>query len=103
MPRALHNLEVLAQKYFKVEPLVAGQGAAEWGIELDVADPKTVGADRVLNVIAAHALYEGDLIIIDFGTATTVDPSQVQAWARTDRSGWRSSTKSPQPSSGHSR
>ena len=73
VPRALHNLEVLAQKYFKVEPLVAGQGAAEWGIALDVADPKTVGADRVLNVIAAHALYEGDLIIIDFGTATTFD------------------------------
>jgi len=73
VPRALHNLEVLASKYFGVEPLVAGQGAAEWGIALGVADPKTVGADRVLNVIAAHALYEGDLIVIDFGTATTFD------------------------------
>jgi type III pantothenate kinase len=73
VPRALHNLEVLASKYFGVEPFVAGQGAAEWGIALDVADPKTVGADRVLNAIAAHALYEGDLIVIDFGTATTFD------------------------------
>ena len=73
VPRALHNLEVLSQKYFKVEPLVAGQGAAEWGIELDVAEPKSVGADRVLNAIAAHALHEGDLIVIDFGTATTFD------------------------------
>src|ERR671917_2577914 len=43
VPRALHNLEVLASKYFHVEPLVAGQGAADYGIELDVADPKTVG------------------------------------------------------------
>jgi type III pantothenate kinase len=73
VPRALHNLEVLAAKYFKVEPMIAGEPPAEWGIELDVADPPTVGADRVLNAIAAHALYEGDLIVIDFGTAATFD------------------------------
>lgn len=73
VPRALHNLEVLASKYFGVEALVAGQGAAEWGVELDVAEPGSVGADRVLNAIAAHALYEGDLVVIDFGTATTFD------------------------------
>jgi type III pantothenate kinase len=73
VPRALHNLEVLAGKYFGVEPLVAGQPPVEWGIALDVDEPASVGADRVLNVIAAHALYEGDLIVIDFGTATTFD------------------------------
>lgn len=73
VPRALHNLEVLASKYFGVEPLVAGEGAADWGIELDVAEPGSVGADRALNAIAAHANHEGDLIVIDFGTATTFD------------------------------
>ena len=73
VPRALHNLEVLAQKYFGVEPLIAGRPPVEWGIELDVAEPASVGADRVLNVIAAHALHEGDLIVVDFGTATTFD------------------------------
>ena len=73
VPRALHNLEVLARKYFKVEPVIAGAAAAAWGIELDVADPRTVGADRVLNAIAAHALHPGDLIVVDFGTATTFD------------------------------
>jgi type III pantothenate kinase len=73
VPRALHNLEVLARKYFGVEPLIAGQGTAEWPIALDVPDPKTVGADRVLNAIAAHAAHPGDLIVIDFGTATTFD------------------------------
>ena len=73
VPRALHNLEVLARKYFHVEPLVAGQGAAEWPIALDVPDPQTVGADRVLNAIAAHAAHGGDLVVIDFGTATTFD------------------------------
>jgi type III pantothenate kinase len=73
VPRALHNLEVLASKYFGAEPLVAGEGAVPWGIELDVAEPKSVGADRVLNAIAAHKLYEGDLIVVDFGTAATFD------------------------------
>ena len=73
VPRALHNLEVLARKYFGVEPMIAGQDTAEWPIALDVPDPKTVGADRVLNAIAAHAAHPGDLIVIDFGTATTFD------------------------------
>ncbi|HEX7784124.1 MAG TPA: type III pantothenate kinase [Sphingobium sp.] len=73
VPRALHNLEVLSTKYFKVDPLIAGQAPVEWGIELDVAEPASVGADRVVNAIAAHHLYSGDLIVIDFGTATTYD------------------------------
>jgi type III pantothenate kinase len=73
VPRAQHNLEVLASKYFKVEALIAGESGAEYGIGLDVEEPKSVGADRVLNAIAAHALHEGDLIVIDFGTATTFD------------------------------
>jgi type III pantothenate kinase len=78
VPRALHNLEVLATKYFHSEPLVAGQGRAAWPVAFDVDEPENVGADRALNVIAAHAKYPGDLIVVDFGTATTfdlVDPS----------------------------
>ena len=73
VPRALHNLEVLATKYFGVTPLVAGEAPVEWGIALDVAEPRSVGADRVLNTIAAHEAHPGDLIVIDFGTATTFD------------------------------
>jgi type III pantothenate kinase len=53
--------------------MIAGQGAASWGVELDVEEPASVGADRVLNAIAAHARHSGDLIVIDFGTATTFD------------------------------
>lgn len=78
VPRALHNLEVLAEKYFGVEPLIAGQGKAAWPIALDVDEPQNVGADRALNAIGAHAKHLGNLIIVDFGTATTfdvVDPS----------------------------
>jgi len=73
VPRALHNLEVLAAKYFHVDPLVAGQGKASWPIVLDVDEPHNVGADRALNAIAAHEKHSGDLIVIDFGTATTFD------------------------------
>ena len=73
VPRALHNLEVLAMKYFQVEPLVAGQGKAAWPIALDVDEPHNVGADRALNAIGAHAKHDGDLIVVDFGTATTFD------------------------------
>jgi type III pantothenate kinase len=73
VPRALHNLEVLANKYFRVEPLIAGQGAAAWPLMLDVDEPQNVGADRALNAIAAHAKHPGELIVIDFGTATTFD------------------------------
>jgi type III pantothenate kinase len=73
VPRALHNLEVLASKYFHAKPLVAGEGIAEWPLDLDVDEPHNVGADRALNSIAAHSKYQGELIVIDFGTATTFD------------------------------
>ncbi|MAW89949.1 MAG: pantothenate kinase [Altererythrobacter sp.] len=73
VPRSIHNLTVLAQKYFSVEPVIAGQGEAEWGFELDIEQPSSLGADRALNALAAHAKYDGDLIVIDFGTATTFD------------------------------
>lgn len=73
VPRAIHNLTVLSEKYFGVTPLVAGQDTADWGISVDVDEPRSLGADRALNAIAAHAKYDGDLIVIDFGTATTFD------------------------------
>ena len=73
VPRAIHNLTVLGEKYFGLTPLIAGEGAAEWGIAVDVDEPRSLGADRALNAIAAHAKYDGDLIVVDFGTATTFD------------------------------
>ncbi len=73
VPRALHNIEVLARNYFNTEPLIAGQGKADYAIDIDVPDPRSLGADRAVNAIAAHAKYPGDLIVVDFGTATTFD------------------------------
>ena len=73
VPRALHNLQLLADKYFNVDALLAGRAPLEWGIALDVKEPGSVGADRAVNAIAAHHGYAGDLITISFGTATTLD------------------------------
>ena len=73
VPRALHNLTVLVSKYFGHEPLVAGLAPADYAIDIDVDEPRSLGADRAVNTIAAHAKYPGDLIVVDFGTATTFD------------------------------
>jgi type III pantothenate kinase len=73
VPRALHNIEVLCRNYFQVEPLIAGEGKAAYGMEIDVEQPSSLGADRAVNAIAAHAKYPSDLIVVDFGTATTLD------------------------------
>lgn len=73
VPRALHNLEILCRHYFNVEPLIAGQDKADYAIDIDVDQPRSLGADRAVNAIAAHAKHAGDLIIVDFGTATTFD------------------------------
>jgi type III pantothenate kinase len=73
VPRARHNLEVLGEKYFGLVPLIAGEGAAAWTFPIDVDEPRSLGADRAVNAIAAHANHAGDLIVVDFGTATTFD------------------------------
>ncbi|MEM9574376.1 MAG: type III pantothenate kinase [Pseudomonadota bacterium] len=70
VPRADHNLTVLSQKYFGITPSKAGEGKAAWQFEIDVDQPSSLGADRALNILAAHHRFGGDLIVIDFGTAT---------------------------------
>ena len=73
VPAMLFNLQSLCRKYFKVEPLVVGDPKVDLGIEIFLDRPEEVGADRLVNAIAAHEIYKGALIVIDFGTATTFD------------------------------
>jgi len=73
VPAMLFSLQTLCRKYFKVEPLVVGDQSVKLGIEVYLDRPEEVGADRLVNAIAAHEVYEGPLIVIDFGTATTFD------------------------------
>jgi type III pantothenate kinase len=73
VPQALFNLQRLCRKYLKREPLVIGTDNVDLGIAVNTDRPRAVGADRLVNAVAAHRDYGGDLILIDFGTATTFD------------------------------
>lgn len=72
VPAALYDLRRLSRVWFDCEPLIA-RAPLDWGFEIRVDQPNEVGADRLLNSLAAHTLYRGPLIVIDFGTATTFD------------------------------
>ncbi|NLI70949.1 MAG: type III pantothenate kinase [Firmicutes bacterium] len=70
VPPLMHTLEKMSQKYFELYPLVVGPGV-KTGLNILMDDPREVGADRVVNAVAAYTLYGGPTIIVDFGTATT--------------------------------
>ncbi|HEY1857150.1 type III pantothenate kinase [Acidocella sp.] len=72
VPAALYHLRRLCREWFDSEPLVA-QASLDWGFEIKVDNPDEVGADRLLNALAAHNHYGGPLVVVDFGTATTFD------------------------------
>jgi type III pantothenate kinase len=72
VPAALYNLRRLCREWFHAEPLIARSGLS-WGFDIKVDRPQEVGADRLLNALAAHHHYRGPLIVVDFGTATTFD------------------------------
>lgn len=72
VPAALYHLRRLCREWFGVEPLVA-RSTLDWGFAIRVDNPAEVGADRLLNALAAHRAYGGPLVVIDFGTATTFD------------------------------
>jgi type III pantothenate kinase len=72
VPAALYHLRKLCRDWFEVEPLVA-RARLDWGFEIKIDNPDEVGADRLLNSLAAHKAYGGPLVVIDFGTATTFD------------------------------
>jgi type III pantothenate kinase len=72
VPAALYHLRRLCRDWFEVEPLIA-RSSLDWGFEIRVDQPEEVGADRLLNGLAAHRTYGGPLVVIDFGTATTFD------------------------------
>jgi type III pantothenate kinase len=73
VPPALFNLKQLCRTYFNIEPLVVGEPDCVLGLTIHMPNPAEVGADRLVNAIAAHHAYGGNLIIVDFGTATTFD------------------------------
>lgn len=73
VPPALFNLRRLCTKYFKRMPLVIGDADVDLGIAVNADRPRAVGADRLVNTVAGYRDHGGNLILIDFGTATTFD------------------------------
>ncbi len=70
VPPLMPALEEMARQYFHVQPLVIGPGI-KTGMPIFYDNPKEIGADRIVNAVAAYEKYGGPLIIVDFGTATT--------------------------------
>ncbi len=72
VPPMLNILEPLCVKYFNIKPLIVGPGI-KTGMPIFYDNPKEVGADRIVNAVAAFDKYRKESIIVDFGTATTFD------------------------------
>lgn len=72
VPNVMHSLNNGIVKYFDVHPINVGPGIRT-GIKLATENPKELGADRIVDAVAAYELYGGPVLVIDFGTATTHD------------------------------
>ena len=68
----LSVVEELCRNLFHRRPIIVGPGV-KTGIPILYDNPKEVGADRIVNAVAAYELYHGAVIVVDFGTATTFD------------------------------
>ena len=73
VPRVVFNLRVLCDRYFGCRPLVVGKPECRLPVAPRVDQGTTVGPDRLVNTVGAHDRHGGDLIVVDFGTATTFD------------------------------
>lgn len=72
VPNIMHSLTSGIIKYFDVNPLIVAPGIKS-GIRLAIPNPKELGADRLVDAVAAYEMYGGPVIVVDFGTATTHD------------------------------
>ncbi len=72
VPDIMHSLGSAVIKYFDLKPIVVSAGI-KTGLRIDTENPKQIGADRIVDAVAAYELYGGPVIVVDFGTATTYD------------------------------
>lgn len=73
VPQVIWPLSKLCTSYFNCTPMIVGSPDVKLGIGVQVTNPQEVGADRLVNAVAADHLYGGPLVVVDFGTATTFD------------------------------
>lgn len=72
VPDVMHALTGGVTKYLKRKPMIVGPGI-KTGIKIDIPNPREMGADRVVDAVAAYEIYGGPVLVLDFGTATTYD------------------------------
>jgi type III pantothenate kinase len=73
VPASLRSLRSMLGRYYRTTPAVIVEPGTRTGVPLAIDNPKEVGADRVVNTLAAHALYGGPSVVVDFGTSTNFD------------------------------
>jgi type III pantothenate kinase len=73
VPSALRSLRSMLHRYYPSVPTVIVEPGVRTGVQLAIDNPKEVGTDRVVNTLAAHTLYGGPAIVVDFGTSTNFD------------------------------
>ena len=73
VPRVVYNLRVLCNRYYNCRPLVVGRPDCRLPVAPRVDQGTTVGPDRLVNTVAGFSRHGGDLVLVDFGTATTFD------------------------------
>lgn len=72
VPNVMHSLTSAILKYIKVTPIIVAPGIRT-GIRIATEDPRSIGADRIVDAVGAYELYGGPVLVIDYGTATTYD------------------------------
>lgn len=73
VPAVLHELRVMCGRYYPGAPLVVVEPGTRTGVPILTDNPREVGADRIVNALAAYHLYGGPAVVVDFGTSTNLD------------------------------
>ncbi|MDO4941838.1 MAG: type III pantothenate kinase [Lachnospiraceae bacterium] len=72
VPKMMYSFTSAIYKYFGKNPIIVGPGI-KTGISIKTSNPKQLGADRIVDAVAAYEIYGGPVLVIDYGTATTYD------------------------------
>lgn len=73
VPAVLHEMRTMLTRYFADVPTVIVEPGTKTGVPIITDNPREVGADRIVNTLAAHHLFDGPCIVVDFGTSTNLD------------------------------
>ena len=94
VPDVMHSLTSSIIRYLKTKPLIVGPGVKS-GIKVATEDPRAIGADRIVDAVAAYVKYGGPVLVLDFGTATTYDLITEDGIRISSEALWKETAKLP--------